>query len=241
MTNLKIQEYQDMSSSILIKGYNKNIASEKSILIENIKDFFLIANTNKINHILYFYEYYDFKDLTEKYDDLIQFAKKYNYTQVLNDIKKDQERLNKLEQNQPNKIIFSFILDTYTYYTYVENMSSDFEHIEERCLDIISKYPDIHEQYNEHLYGDENYDFNDNDWNQANNQLEILLNILKKDDKFKICTNQGLRKARAYQILDSDKTKYKALFKAIDYRLIKLHEHLTKTYYQIQLEKKLNK
>lgn len=241
MINLKIQEYQDMSSSILIKGFNQNIASEKSILIEDIKDFFLIANTNKINHILYNYEYYDSKELIEEYDDLIKFAKEHNYIQVLNDIKKDQEQLNKLEHNQPNKIILSFILDTYTYYTYRENISSEFEDIEERCLNIISKYPDIHEHYNEYLYGDENYDFNDNDWDQANNQLESLLNILKEDDKFKICTNQGLRKARAYQILDSDKTKYKALFKAIDYRLIKLHEHLTKTYYQMQLEKKLNK
>ena len=88
---LTIEEYQQQTKAKIIKGKNQNVLDDKNIFIEEIVDFFYIADINNVNHILCDYMYYD----EEEYEDI--------------------------DTTRPFALFLSFILNNFVYVTLVED------------------------------------------------------------------------------------------------------------------------
>ena len=88
---LTIDEYQQQTKAKLIKGKNQSVLDDKNIFIEEIEDFFYIADINNVNHIVCDYIYYD------------------------------EEEYENVDTTRPFALFLSFILNNFVYVSLVED------------------------------------------------------------------------------------------------------------------------
>lgn len=88
---LTIEEYQQQTKAKIIKGKNQNVLDDKNIFIEEIEDFFYIADIDNVNHIVCDYIYYD----DEEYENV--------------------------DTTRPFALFLSFILNNFVYVNLVED------------------------------------------------------------------------------------------------------------------------
>lgn len=88
---LTIDEYQQQTKAKIIKGKNQNVLDDRNIFIEEIGDFFYIADINNVNHIVCDYMHYD------------------------------DEECENVDTTRPFALFLSFILNNFVYVTLVED------------------------------------------------------------------------------------------------------------------------
>ncbi len=196
----KLKEASINCFSVMVKDEEKLNLNLQSNNLDELIEF---AKVNDIKTIFYAYSFFDKKEFIIDEEDVFMLDKDV-YKQIKSDIKKHNEKVNKLDFTKPASVDIFCIYEggcvsICEFDLWIEDLNiisgeDRLDELVEECRDIIEKKKEEKEKETESL----RQEFRD-----------YIIN----DDKFKICTNQNLRKEYMRTVFYNEEAKkYKKLF-----------------------------